>query len=316
MNEIRSVYLIGLGAIGGAFAGRIQEHVPGSPKIIVNAERADRYDRTGIKINGVNTGFSYVQPEDIEEPADLLLIFVKHHHLDQTVRDIRKAVGPDTIILSLLNGITSEDIIGREYGMDKLLYSFCVGTDAVRTGTDINYSNIGRIVFGDKTDSDKSEKVRVVRDFFDRAHVPYAVPENIMRELWWKFMLNVGINQISAILKAPYKLFTVAGEARDLMIAASREVVEISRGSGAGLDQQDLEKAVEILKTLSPSGKTSMLQDVEAGRKTEVEIFAGAVMELGAKYGVKTPVNHILYRIIKAMEQSAQSGANPDREPV
>ena len=305
MNVIKSVYLIGLGAIGGAYAGRIQDSCPGCLKVVVDKERAERYGKSGITINGKAVRFDFVHPDEINEKADLILIAVKQHHLTQTIEDIRGLAGPDTIILSLLNGISSEEIIGKEYGIDKMLYSFCVGTDTVRAGTDIHYTNLGRIVFGDRADSESSPKVSAVRDFFDQARVPYRIPENMMRELWWKFMMNVGLNQVSAVLRAPYGLFTTAGYARDLVTDASREVMEISLKAGISLSEEDIKEHTRIVETLSPFGKTSMLQDMEAGRKTEVDIFAGTVIELGHKYGIETPVNDVLYKMIKAMEQMA-----------
>lgn len=305
MSDIKSVYLIGLGAIGGAFAGRIQEHCPECLKVVVNKERVERYGRSGIIINDKKVNFDFVQPDEIQETADLIIIAVKQHHLSQTIEDIRKLVGHSTTILSLLNGITSEEIIGKEYGMDKMLYSFCVGTDTERIGTNIHYANIGRIVFGDRNDSKSSPRVKSVQAFFDKTNIPYNIPENMLRELWWKFMMNVGINQVSAVLRVPYGSFTVAGDTRDLMFAASREVVELSRKAGIHLGEGDIEKCAAILATLSPLGKTSMLQDVEAGRKTEVEIFAGTVIKLGLQYGIETPVNNVLYKLIRAIEQIA-----------
>ena len=303
MNEIKKVYLIGLGAIGGAYAGRIQENRPGCLHVIADRERAGRYGLSGIRINGKAAVFDYVAPEEVKEKADLLLIAVKQHHLLQTIEDIRALVGPDTIILSLLNGISSEEIIGKACGSDKMLYSFCVGTDSVRIGTEINYANIGNIIFGDRNNSLTSQKVRAVRDFFDQAHIPYQVPENILREQWWKFMMNVGLNQVSAVLRAPYRAFQKPGEARELMFAASQEVLDISAKAGVPLYKEDLERYAKIIDTISPEGKTSMLQDVEAGRKTEVEIFAGTVIELGLKYDVATPVNLVLLKLIRALEQ-------------
>jgi 2-dehydropantoate 2-reductase len=303
MNEINKVYLIGLGAIGGAYAGRIQENRPGCLHVLADRERAGRYGSSGLRINGAAVAFDYIHPDEVKEKADLIIIAVKQHHLLQTIEDIRESVGPDTIILSLLNGISSEEIIGNAYGLDKMLYSFCVGTDSVRIGTEINYGNIGNIIFGDRNNSPAPQKVKAVREFFDKAHVPYKVPEDILREQWWKFMMNVGINQVSAVLKAPYGAFQKPGASRDLMFAASQEVLDISVKAGIRLNKDDLERYAKILDTLSPKGKTSMLQDVEAGRKTEVEIFAGTVIELGRKYDVATPINHILLKLIQAIEQ-------------
>ena len=305
MRDIQNVYIIGLGAIGGAYGSRIMENCPGTLKVLAGGNRFENYNKNGVSVNGKKIPFTYVRPGRTEEKADLIMIAVKNHHLAQTISEVSSLVGPDTIILSLLNGITSEDMIGSVFGMDKMLYSFCVGTDAVREGTNISYTNIGRIVFGDRDNSSASEKVSAVKAYFDRVKLPYTVPENIMRELWWKFMLNVGINQVSAILRAPYGRFARKGYAQELMTDASREVIKIAQKAGIDLSEDDIQKYIEIISTLSPEGKTSMFQDVEAGRKTEVEIFSSTVCELGRKYGVPTPVNDLLFRFIRAIEESA-----------
>ena len=304
MQTINKVYISGLGAIGSAYASRIYDADPGLVTVIADQDRIRRYSQNGIIVNSKPYPFRFVTPEAAEGPADLILIAVKQHHLQQCIRDICRFVGPETIILSLLNGITSEEIIGREYGMDKLLYSFVVGTDAVREGTATRFSNMGRIVFGERTNLNHSPKVTGVKQFFDRVGVPCQIPGNMLRELWWKFMMNVGINQTSAVLRAPYGVFQKVGEARELMEMACRQVIRLSEKTGINLMEEDINSYLKIINTLSPLGKTSMLQDVEASRKTEVEIFSGTVIELGRKYGVETPVNEVLWRMIRTLEQT------------
>ena len=137
MNIIKNVYLIGMGAVGAVYAGRISENCPGSLRIIASEERIERYNSAGIRINGKSPNFTFICPNEANAKADLIIIAVKQHHLAQVITDIKNLVGEDTIILSLLNGISSEDILGKEYGMGKLLYSFCVGKDAVRKGKEI-----------------------------------------------------------------------------------------------------------------------------------------------------------------------------------
>lgn len=163
MRQIKNVYIIGLGAIGGTYGSRIMENRPETLKVLVGGSRFENYVQNGVIVNGKKIPFTYVKPGTSEEKADLILIAVKNHHLDQTIQDIRPLVGPDTIILSLLNGITSEEVIGGVFGMDKILHSFCVGTDAVRAGTGITFTNIGRVVFGDRENPETSEKVSAVK---------------------------------------------------------------------------------------------------------------------------------------------------------
>jgi 2-dehydropantoate 2-reductase len=124
----------------------------------------------------------------------------------------------------------------------------------------------------------------------------------MIRLLWWKFMINVGINQASAVLRAPFSVFQTSQEARDLMESAMREVIMLSEKAGVNLSEEDIEKFHSVLHSISPQGKTSMLQDIEAGRKTEVEMFAGKVIELGTRLHVPTPVNQKLFDAIKKIE--------------
>ena len=118
-------------------------------------------------------------------------------------------------------------------------------------------------------------------------------------------MINVGINQTSAVLKAPYGIFQKVPSAYSWVEDTMREVVTISQKAGTGLTEEDVKIFWPILNNLSPNGKTSMLQDVEAGRKTEVDYFAGKVRELGKKYNVPTPINDQLYRTIHIIEDLA-----------
>ncbi len=304
MKNLQNVYLVGLGAIGSAYAAKMEDAVPGLVKVIVDQKRLTTYLDQEVKVNGKAYRFPLVTPEQATEKADLILVAVKGHHLDETIEQLRPFVGRETIILSLLNGITSEEAIGKVYGLEKLLYSFVVATDATRTGRVTHYSTIGRIVFGEKQNAVYSSKVLAVKELFDRTGVPYTIPVDMMRELWWKFMMNVGVNQVSAILKAPYGVFQRVKEAQELMMMACGEVLQIAEKIGINLTAGDIEEYLRVIGGLASEGKTSMLQDVEAGRKTEVESFAHTVVALGEKYGVATPVNACLGRMLATLEQT------------
>lgn len=303
MKNIEKIYLIGLGGIGCAYGSKLQDLDPQIIKVIADKERISRYKSKGLIINNKEYNFNYVLPETIGEEADLIIVSVKYHHLAETIKYMKNFVGPDTIILSLLNGISSEEIIGKEFGMDKMLYGMCVGIDAVREDNKTRFSSTGKVNFGEKINLNYSSRVEWIKEIFERANIPYTIPEDMIKTLWWKFMVNVGINQVSAVLRAPYDIFNKVKEARELMEAAMREVIQLSQKIGINLTEADIEEFNQVLKTLDPQNKTSMLQDIEAGRKTEVEMLGGQVCEMGEKYGVDTKVNRTLYNIIKSLEQ-------------
>ena len=118
-------------------------------------------------------------------------------------------------------------------------------------------------------------------------------------------MINVGINQASVVLSAPYGVFQTSKHAQGIMESAMREVMTVAEFAGVNLVEKDIQDWYTYLKTFDPAGRTSMLQDIEAGRATEVDIFAGKVIDLGKTYGIPTPVNEILYHAIKVLEQRA-----------
>jgi 2-dehydropantoate 2-reductase len=324
MDDIQQVLIVGTGAIGAALASIIQRACPGCVSVLAEGERLERYRRDGFVVNGEPMHFNLVQPLDKDGQAaapagspasggfDLVVVAVKHHHLALSIDQMRGHVGPQTMILSLLNGISSEGMLGEAFGAgpgapegEKLpVYAMSLGIDAVRQDNKVNFSTFGQIHFGDRVNKSGAYSPRVLRlsRFFDRTGVPYVVPENMLRSLWFKFMMNVGINQASAVLKAPYGTFQTEPHARAVMMSLMREVVALSKVMGMGLEDGDVQKIDVPLSSLHPGGYTSMCQDVLAGRKTEVEMLAGQMIELGRIHGVATPVNEAFFNLIKAIE--------------
>ncbi|WP_065409635.1 ketopantoate reductase family protein [Pseudobacillus wudalianchiensis] len=301
MKKIETVSLIGLGAVGAAYGSKLHDMLKDSFQVVASKERIQRYENTGIIVNGQDYRFHYITPETKREPVDLVIFAVKNADLSQAIQDVQHHIGPDTIILSLLNGISSEGEIESACENHPILYSVCVEIDAVRRQNETSFSTLGWIEYGEK-DNSKSENVLAVQELFERAGIPYKISEDILHSMWWKFMVNVGINQTSAVLKAPYKIFQSVPSAYEWAESTMREVVALSQKVGANLTEEDVKSFRPILHNLSPNGKTSMLQDIEAGRKTEVDYLGGTVIELGKKYGVPTPINEQLYKIIHIME--------------
>ncbi len=304
MKPLQNIYLCGLGALGGMYASRFHAAAVANVKVIADPERMRRYQDRGITVNGTRLPLAFLAPGDAAPFADLIVIGVKWHQLQQAIAEVRPFVGEQTIILSLLNGVDSEDVISRELGIAQPLYSFVVETDAGRKGDDIEYRTLGTIVFGEKRNTTISPRVAAVRELFERTGIPYRIPDDMLRELWWKFMLNVGMNPTSAVMRAPYGAFQKSAEARQCVRMACREVIQIAEKIGIALSEQDIDAIFPIIDRLAPEKKTSMLQDVEAQRKTEIEIFAGAVVEQGRRHGIATPVNDLLFNMIRGIEQN------------
>ncbi len=301
LNEIKTVHIIGLGAVGATYGSILNDYDSDCVKVIIDDKRLSKY-KSGMVINGKRYFFDLHVPKVEDSKAELIIIAVKGLNLQEAIHSITPLVGSDTIILSLLNGITSEDILSQTFGRDKVLHGFSVGIDALRENGEVKFSTMGKIIFGEYYPEVKG-KAALVAEIFSKAGINYSIPDDIRKEMWWKFMLNVGINQTSAILGVPYGVYASSTEAQKLLAAACREVIPLAEKEGISLSEDDIDKYIKIIQTLSPLSKTSMLQDIEAGRKTEVESFALAVINLGKKHNIPTPVNEMLYLMIRVLEQ-------------
>lgn len=148
-RPIASVALCGAGAVGSAYAEKLHDLDPCSFCVIAGGERRALLEREGLTVNGRTFPVRCRAPGEAGPPADLLLVAVKGHHLAATAAaDASAAIGDGTVILPLLNGITSEAVLGRAFGAEKVLHGFVVGNDVVREGTRTRYSRIGRLFLG------------------------------------------------------------------------------------------------------------------------------------------------------------------------
>jgi len=300
---IRKVSIIGIGAVGAIYAWRLSEYLGfDQVSVIVNEERRDRYLRDGLLLNGTRIDFNYQSTTTATAPADLVILATKNHHLEQAIKDIAGHVGPQTTILSLLNGIDSEHLLSEAYGAEKVLYGFTTALDSTRRGTRIDFSTEGIIYLGERNNQ-MTERLQSITTLLAEAKINFQVPENIERELWAKFMVNVSINTISAITRGTYGDCANIEAIRELIIQAQQEVIALAKAYGiTGLDESYIDKYQKIFASLEYEGKTSMLQDIEAGRPTENRWFCVRASRLGRELGVPTPLIDILGRVAEGSE--------------
>lgn len=297
MKEIKKVLLCGIGAVGSIYADKIQNYDSNSLRVLVDERRLENYRKNPTVFNGKQLDFNYVLPGETDFKADLIIIATKFYGLDDVINNIKNFVKNDTIILSLLNGVSSEKIIAERYGRDKLLYSYFIGHSAVRTGRHIVHDGVNTIVYGSEN-SDDIENVESLQCYFDKVGINYKIPDDIIHSLWLKFMLNVSANQTTAILGFTFGEMLSNKKCMDFAVKIMREVQAVAKAEGVNNPETMIDETLEHLYTMIPEGKTSMLQDVEAGRQTEVEMFAGAVIDLGEKHNIQTPYNTMLKELV------------------
>lgn len=302
---MQTVAIVGLGALGVLFAEELSPHLaPEHLRIVADRQRIARYERDGVYANGTRLVLNYVDAQDTVTPADVVIFAVKFGGLPEAIEAARQQVGEHTLILSALNGIASEELLSEAFGRDKVLYCVAQGMDAVKVGNQLTYSTRGFLRIGEQTAGAVTPRVEALAEFLLAHGMPCQVSPDMPHHLWGKLMLNVGVNQAVAVFEGNYGTIQQPGRPREIMIAAMREVMTLAPFEQVTLTEDDLTYWLSVLDTLGASGKPSLRQDLEAGRSTEVALFAGTLRQLGQKHGVPTPVNDWLYAEIKRLENA------------
>lgn len=290
---------MGLGAIGSVYAVAFAK-AGVSLRVALDAGRLTRYREMGVIFNGARYDFDFYTPSSEDESADLVIIAVKSAGLERALELIRPIVGERTQILPLLNGITSEEICAAKYGWSRVVYGYFIGHTATRYGNEIHQDGHYRTYFGEFS-TNLTPRIKAIKLLFDKADIPYKIPEDMIASLWQKFIINIGMNQATAILRCTYGHLQSSQAAHDYMVALMDEAAQVAGAEGIADSAAMVEKAVSLLATLSPEDGSSMYQDVMSGRPTEVDIFADTVCALGAKHGISTPYNFYAATVLKAL---------------
>ncbi len=288
--------IVGAGAVGAVLGWKLYKHA--DTAFIVDEERKERY-RKGLTVNGELIPFRTLLPAEADT-ADLLVFAVKNMQLDDAIAEAAPFVGENTAVLPLLNGIEAEAKLSEAFGADKVLYGFITDLSSVHEGTETTcFSDGGTIVFSEK-DGSETARVRAIAALFDEASQKYLIPGDILHEKWWKFMLNTCFNTLSAILIADYAAISGNQDFIRAVRLVAREVQRAAAAEGITLTQDDVEEMISRVTRLRDHGKTSMLQDVLAGRETENRYFAGAVSRIGKKHSIPTPLCDFVSILLEA----------------
>ena len=277
---IKNVVIVGLGGVGAVYASKLP-----MAKILVTKERFERYKSLPTVINGVIHEFNYVT--ECPKNPDLIIITTKFYNLNEVLEQIKPT--QNTIILSLINGVSAVEIISKKFPESIVVPAYLICDSIIRQGRRIIHNDVNKIVMGQNVELEK---------FFKQNNINYEVAEDIKSALWQKLMLNIIANQLSAVTRKTFGEMNSLPYIDKLLNNILREVVDISEREGVKNPNGLAQKAVDTFHNMAPYGKTSMLQDVENGNKTEIDAFAGYIKMLGKKYGIKTPYSDLFYYLL------------------
>ncbi len=285
--------VLGAGAVGGYFGGRLAE-AGRDVTFLVRGARAAALAEHGLRVESPLGDFTVpvkvATADRVGGPYDVVLLTAKHYDLDAAIEAIRPGVGPDTAILPLLNGLVHLERLDRAFGPGRVLGGVAyVGAVLLPDGGIRHINRLSGIAFGERGGG-ISERMRAIEREF--AGTPVSAPANpdIVQEMWEKFVFISAMAGMNCLMRGTIGEIVATEEGNALMIEALAECQAVAAASGHDPRPQARERVQATLTERGSINSASMRQDLEAGRRTEADAIIGDMLRRARGFGISTPL--------------------------
>jgi 2-dehydropantoate 2-reductase len=309
------ILIMGTGGVGGYYGGLLAQQ---GNEVTFIARGAHLYAlrHEGLKVKSLHGDFSLPSVNATDDPAnvgpvDLILFTVKTYNTDDAAQAIRPAVGEQTVLMSMQNGIDAAERIGRVVGMEHLVGGATWLSSAVEApGVIKQISQFRRIVFGELSGG-TSERIQSIQKVLESTGITVEISENIQKVLWTKFVFISAVSSFGSLTRLPMGDYRSVPETRALLASIMEEVTALAHAHGVLLDPDVVQKSLEFTDNAAPHIKPSMQLDVESGRRTELESMVGVIGRKGRELGIPTPVADFVYASLLPVELRARQENAP-----
>lgn len=294
--------IIGAGAMGGVLGYYLAAHAdlvlidPWAEHVaVISAEglRCERDDALGVR------PVRAVADPAQAGPVDAAFVLVKARQTPWAAEAARQCLAPGGVAYTLQNGVGNAEALAGALGAHRVGQGVtALGGTLLGPGR-VRHAGMGLTVLGSAPDADLARRLA---DLLAAAGLPAEVSPDIDGLVWGKLLVNVGINAITALLRAPNGALAEPGPARDLLALAVAEAAAVAAARGTRLPYADPVEHVLAVARATAANRSSMLQDVLRGAPTEIATINGAIVREGARLGIPTPVNATLVKLVEALE--------------
>jgi len=302
------IAVVGPGALGCLVAGLLKHRTKEEIFLIdKNSDRAKRVKEDGIKIEGISGPFSVkldatCDPKEIG-PCDLVIICVKSYSTEEACKEIKDIVADKTHVLTLQNGIGNVQILNDHFGPDRVIAGVTNhGSTLLGTGH-VRHAGRGDTIIG-RSDGKVLGMIRDAANILIKAGFETKISKDIDSVIWSKLVINAGINALTAITRLNNGRLVEHDGTREILRGAVQESVKVVKRKRIKLSYDDPIQKVESVAKATGANVSSMLQDVLAKKRTEIEFINGAIARQGKSLGIPTPVNDVLTNLVKTIESS------------
>jgi len=309
------ILIMGTGGVGGYYGGLLAKD-GNDVTFIARGAHLYAVRHEGLKVKSVHGDFVISPASATDDPArvdpvDLVLFCVKTYNTDEAADAIRPSVAPETVVVSLQNGVDAAERIGRVIGMEHVLGAATWLSSAVEApGVIRQVSEFRRIVFGE-LDGRRSARIQSIHEVLKNTGITVEISESILKVLWTKFVFISAASSLGSLTRLPMGDYRSVPETRALITGLMQEVESLARAQGIPLDGDVVQKSLQFMDDAGPHIKASMQLDVEAGRRTELESMVGVIGRKGRELGLPTPVADFVYASLLPIELKARTNHGP-----
>ena len=298
------IAILGAGAIGSLFGALLWES--GEDIVLIGRKKHVEAIRSrGLKISGIS-GERIVKPKAVTTTqevgkVDLIIISVKSYDTEQAAKDALNMVHPNTAVLTIQNGLGNIEKLSEIIGEKHVIGGVTMQGSTFTKPGEIYHAGKGPTIIGE-LNGEITDRIKRIAETFNKAKIETKITRNIRGVLWDKIIINTGINALTAITRMKNGELLKIPEIKNTMIEAVKEAVNVAKALNIKLEVKDHVKRVIEIAEATANNKSSMLQDVERGKRTEIDFINGAIVKLGKKLGIETPVNETLTALVKGIE--------------
>jgi 2-dehydropantoate 2-reductase len=288
------IVIVGAGAVGGYFGGRLAQ-AGRDVTFLVRPKRAEQLQAQGLQILSPKYGDFTLRPKtitaaQIQSPYDIILLSVKAYDLAAAIHDFAPAVGPRTVIIPVLNGMRHIDVLSERFGKDAVLGGVCyVATEVDSQGRIIQLADFQSLDYGE-LDGKKTSRIEAVHQVFQGAGFQTAISENILHDMWQKWVMLASIGAITCLLRGNIGEIAAVPGGADSSLSALHECAAIAAACGYPLSEAFLAEKSSQLTAPASSLTSSMYRDLKDQAPVEVDNVLGDLIERGRKHGVSAPI--------------------------
>jgi 2-dehydropantoate 2-reductase len=297
--------ILGAGAVGGYFGARLA-HAGQDVTFIARGAHLDAIRRRGLEVRSVRLGdFTVRAPAESDPahvgPVDVVVVAVKAYDNETAYPSIVPLLGPDTVVLTLQNGVDNVDqlaaIVGRERVLGGTTYvATALEAPGLIVQTGVHRSVIFGEVFGARG---LTPRVRAIAEVLAPADIQVSAVPDARTPLWDKFVYLVPFSGFTGAARLPIGYLWAQVHTREMYYAAAREVAAIAHAEGVTLSADRFETLREYMDNIPPTTRSSLLIDLEQGKRIEVEALQGAALRRAAAHGVPAPIVSTLYALLR-----------------